>query len=148
MEERNTTTPNATTKKCCCGWGAFIVGLVVALVLGWWVLPGLMKQTEKQPIAFSHKEHVQKQGMTCVRCHFIRQDGTFSGTPTTAECAVCHSVIQGNNPEEARFVREYVQTGREIKDEWLVYQKQPDNVFFSHAIHLASLAKIHGEENL
>ena len=66
MEERNnTTTPANAAKKCCCGWGAFVVGLVVALILGWWVLPNLMKETKKQPIAFSHVEHVQNQGMTC-----------------------------------------------------------------------------------
>ena len=42
MEERNNiTTPAEEPKKCCCGcgWGAFIVGLVAALILGWWVLP-------------------------------------------------------------------------------------------------------------
>ena len=53
MEERNnTTTPANAAKKCCCGWGAFVVGLVVALILGWWVLPNLMKETKRQPIAF------------------------------------------------------------------------------------------------
>ena len=112
MEERNnTTTPATAAKKCSCGWGAFVVGLVVALILGWWVLPNLMKETKKQPIAFSHVEHVQKQGMTCEQCHFVRADGSFSGTPTTAQCAECHFTVLGSNPEEARFVRDYVQTG-------------------------------------
>ena len=36
MEERNNkTTPAAMAKKGCSGWGAFVVGLVVALILGW-----------------------------------------------------------------------------------------------------------------
>lgn len=136
MEERNhTTAPDTAKKCCCCGWGAFVVGLVVALILGWWVLPGLMKVEKKQPIAFNHVLHVQEQGMDCEQCHFLRDDGTFSGLPTTASCAECHSEVMGSNPEEARFVNDYVQTGREIKGEWLVYQKQPDNVFFSHAAH-------------
>ena len=149
MEERNNkTTPVAAAKKCCCGWGAFVVGLVVALILGWWVLPNLMKVTKEQPIAFSHVELVQKQGMTCVDCHFVRADGTFSGAPTTAECAVCHSTVQGNHPEEARFVNDYVKTGREIKNEWLIYQKQPDNVFFSHALHFGPLADLKGPKEI
>ena len=120
------------------------MGLVVALILGWWVLPNLMKETKKQPIAFSHVEHVQKQGMTCEQCHFVRADGSFSGTPTTAQCAECHFTVLGSNPEEERFVRDYVQTGREIKSEWLIYQKQPDNVFFSHALHFGALAELKG----
>ena len=128
MEERNnTTTPESAGKTCCCGWGAFVVGLVVALILGWWVLPNLMKETKKQ---------------TCEQCHFVRADGTFSGAPTTEQCAECHFTILGKDPEEARFVREYVQTGREIKTEWLIYQKQPDNVFFSHALHFGPLAEL------
>ena len=145
MEERkNTITAKDKSQKCCCGWGAFLVGLVVALILGWWVLPNLMQVSKTQPIAFSHLEHVKKQGMQCEECHFIRQDGTFSGAPATADCAKCHFTVLGKNPEEAKFVRDYVQTGREIKNEWLIYQKQPDNVFFSHALHLAPMLKVMG----
>ncbi len=137
MEERNhTTAPNtAKPKCCCCGWGAFVVGLIVALILGWHVLPGLMLVEKKQPIAFNHVSHTQTYGIDCTQCHAIRADGTFSGVPGTAACAECHAKPLGNDPEEARFVHEYVETGREIKGEWLIYQKQPDNVFFSHAAH-------------
>jgi hypothetical protein len=88
-----------------------------------------------QPVNFSHRAHVQDIGAECGQCHFLREDGSFSGAPDTALCAECHFVTQGSDPEEARFVAEYVQTGREIKTEWLIYQKQPDNVFFSHAVH-------------
>ncbi len=149
MEERNnTTTPESAGKKCCCGWGAFVVGLVVALILGWWVLPSLMKESKTQPIAFSHALHVQDQGMECVKCHFVRADGTFSGAPATEQCAECHFTILGKNPEEARFVRDYVHTGREIKSEWLIYQKQPDNVFFSHALHFSPVAELRSQEDV
>ena len=86
MEERNHTSAPETAKKCC-GWGAFLVGLVVALILGWAVLPALMQKELKQPVAFNH------------------------------------------------VLQDYVQTGREIRSEWLIYLKQPDNVFFSHAAH-------------
>jgi len=134
MEERNHET-GAAPKCCCCGWGPFVVGLVVALILGWYVLPDLMVKEQKQPIAFSHVVHVNEQGMACSDCHYMRADGTFNGLPSTESCASCHADVMGENPEEARFVKNYVATGREIKHEWLVYQKQPDNVFFSHAVH-------------
>lgn len=147
MEERNNKTIPAVVKKCCCcSWGPFVAGLAAALALGWWVLPNLMKIEKEQPIAFSHTEHVKKQGMYCEQCHFVRADGTYSGAPSTAECATCHFTVIGRNPEEARFVNEYVRTGREIKDEWLIYQKQPDNVFFSHAIHLSAAKSASGPE--
>jgi hypothetical protein len=134
-EKKNATAPGKARKCCCCGWSAFVVGLVVALILGWWALPGLMLTERKQPVAFNHVAHVQDAGMDCSHCHFLRDDGSFSGAPDTAACAECHFTTLGSDPEEARFVTEYVQTGREIKTEWLIYQKQPDNVFFSHAVH-------------
>lgn len=137
MEERNhTTAPDTAEKSCsCCGWGAFVVGLVVALILGWWALPNLMKVEKKQPIAFNHVLHTEQYGMECSSCHFFQDSGNFVGLPTTETCAECHFEVIGEHPEEVKFVNEYVKTGREIQGEWLVYQKQPDNVFFSHAAH-------------
>ena len=136
MEERkHTSAPEMAKKFCCCGWGAFLVGLIVALILGWGVLPALMQNEKEQPIAFNHALHVDELGMTCAQCHFEGKDGRFSGLPTTASCASCHSEVLGDDPEEIRFVEDYVKTGREIRPEWLVYQKQPDNVFFSHTFH-------------
>ena len=85
MEERNHTSAPETAKKCCCcGWGAFLVGLVVALILGWAVLPALMQKELKQPVAFNHVLHVDEQGIDCAQCHFTGPDGQFSGVPTTA----------------------------------------------------------------
>ena len=76
MEERNHTSAPETAKKCCCcGWGAFLVGLVVALILGWAVLPALMQKELKQPVAFNHVLHVDEQGMDCRQCHFAGPDG-------------------------------------------------------------------------
>jgi hypothetical protein len=134
-EKKHATAPDKARKCCCCGWSAFAVGLVAALILGWWALPALMLAERKQPVNFSHPTHVQDAGTDCSQCHFLRADGSFSGVPDTATCAECHFITLGSDPEEARFVTEYVQTGREIKTEWLIYQKQPDNVFFSHAVH-------------
>jgi hypothetical protein len=71
--------------------------------------------------------------MACSDCHYFREDGTFAGLPTTEECASCHTDVMGSDPEEERYVEEYVTPGKEVK--WLVYQMQPDNVFFSHAAH-------------
>jgi len=116
-------------------WTPFIVGLVVALILGWWVLPSLMKAEMNQPVEFNHAVHVEGFGLDCSVCHYLQDDGVFVGLPTTADCATCHMTVIGGSTEERRFISEFVKTGREIRTEWLVYQKQPDNVFFSHAVH-------------
>ncbi|MCT4536000.1 menaquinone reductase multiheme cytochrome c subunit QrcA [Halodesulfovibrio sp.] len=116
------------------GAAPFFVGLVVALIFGWWAFPGMLYSENEQPINFNHKVHIQDAEMECSACHYFREDGTFAGLPTTESCAECHSDEPlGEDPEEARFIKEYVETGKEVK--WYVYQKQPDNVFFSHAAH-------------
>lgn len=138
MEERQ---DSATPKSEACnrvtcrlaGLAPFFVGVVVALVFGWWLYPAAMLETKTQPVVFNHKVHVEEASMDCTQCHFLRADGTFSAFPSTKDCAVCHARPLGDSKAERDFIDEYVRTGKEVK--WLVYQKQPDNVFFSHAPH-------------
>lgn len=111
----------------------FVVGLVGALIVGWWVFPQVLFSQKSQPIRFSHKVHVEDQDMACEDCHTFREDGSFAGIPTTEQCAECHSEVQGDDPAEKEFVEKYVEKGKEVP--WLIYQKQPDNVFFSHIAH-------------
>ncbi|MBZ4686060.1 MAG: hypothetical protein JG774_1805 [Desulfomicrobiaceae bacterium] len=111
----------------------FLVGVVASLVLGWWAFPKVLYSQKTQPIRFDHVVHVEGQAMTCDQCHTFRENGSFTGLPTTQSCADCHLDVQGEDPEEERFVTEYVQQGKEV--EWLVYQYQPDNVYFSHIAH-------------
>lgn len=132
MEHTNAANGNA----CKCGGSAmapFLVGLVAAIVAGWWLFPQALYSTQQQPLVFDHVLHVEDQGMACQDCHFLREDGSFAGIPTTEQCAECHSGMMGESAAEATFVKEYVETGEEVP--WIAYQKQPDNVFFSHAVH-------------
>jgi len=70
----------------------------------------------------------------CQSCHFFREDGTYAGVPTLEQCVDCHEDVQGESEDEATFVEEYVAKNREVP--WLVYSRQPDCVFFSHAAHV------------
>ena len=72
--------------------------------------------------------------MSCEDCHGFGPDGRFAGIPPVARCAECHQEPLGTTREEKILVEEYVRTGREIP--WLVYARQPDNVSFSHAVHV------------
>ncbi len=112
----------------------FIIGLVASLVLGWVIFPQLLYSKKKQPIDFNHAMHNELVEESCESCHFFREDGTYSGVPTLAQCIECHEEVQGESEEEEKFVTQYIAKGREVP--WLVYARQPDCVFFSHIAHV------------
>lgn len=121
------------------GFGAtiilfFIVGFAASLLVGWVVFPELLYSQKKQPFDFNHVEHVNAVDEGCESCHFFREDGSFNGAPTLAQCVDCHEEVQGESPDEAIFVEKYVAEEKEVP--WLVYARQPDCVFFSHAAHV------------
>jgi hypothetical protein len=112
----------------------FIFGLVASLVVGWVVFPKLLYSRKMQPVDFSHALHNELVDKGCESCHFFREDGSYSGVPKLAQCIECHEEVQGESPQEAKFVNEYVLKDREVP--WLVYSEQPDCVFFSHVAHV------------
>ncbi len=112
----------------------FLVGLIASLLVGWVAFPKLLYSEKKQPIDFNHVLHVETVDEGCESCHFLREDGSFSGVPKLAQCTECHEEAQGEDPEEIKFVTQYVEKGREVP--WLVYSRQPNCVFFSHAAHV------------
>ncbi len=97
----------------------FIFGLAASMVLGWVIFPTLLYSKKKQPVDFNHTLHVAEVENGCQSCHFFREDGTFSGSPTLESCVTCHESVQGATEEEARFVSQYVEKNREVP--WLVY---------------------------
>jgi len=113
---------------------AFAIGFVAHLIPGWVVFPQLLYGEKQQPIDFSHKIHQEVVDEGCESCHFFREDGSFSGIPKLENCVECHEEPQGEHLEEAKLVKEYVEPGKEIP--WLVYARQPQCVFFSHAAHV------------
>ena len=112
----------------------FILGLFASLIVGWIIFPKLLYSQKKQPIDFNHAFHVAEVENGCESCHFFRKDGTFSGAPKLEQCIDCHEEILGVDPDEIKFHEEYVSKEREVP--WLIYSKQPDCVFFSHAAHI------------
>lgn len=131
MEERN------STQACspCLGAAApFFVGFVAALVVGWWIFPKVLFTEMEQPIEFSHSLHMEVAADSCEYCHFTDTDDgmMFSGLPPVELCVDCHAEPLGDTEAELKFV-EMIQNGEE--PEWLVYQHQPDNAFFSHMAH-------------
>jgi len=112
----------------------FILGLVASLIVGWVIFPKVLYSQKKQPVDFNHVLHNDLVDNGCESCHFFRDDGTFSGVPKLAQCIDCHEEVNGEDPEEEKFVNEFVAREREVP--WLIYSRQPQNVFFSHVAHV------------
>jgi menaquinone reductase, multiheme cytochrome c subunit len=113
----------------------FGFGLAAALLGGWVAFPKVLYVNQHQPVEFRHKIHAEKSGITdCAQCHAFRDDGEFAGLPSNDTCAGCHSDRIGTSPAEAKLVDTYIKPGHETP--WLVYSRQPANVWFSHSIHV------------
>ncbi len=112
----------------------FIIGFAASMVLGWVVFPQVLYSQKQQPFSFNHALHVEEVEDGCESCHFFREDGSFSGIPKLEQCTECHEEPMGETGDEAIFVEAYVTKDREVP--WLVYSRQPDCVFFSHAAHV------------
>lgn len=112
----------------------FIIGFAISMVIGWVVFPKLLYSQKEQPFNFNHALHVAEVDEGCESCHYFREDGSFSGIPKLAQCVDCHEEPMGDTEDEAIFVEQYVWEDREVP--WLVYSRQPDCVFFSHAAHV------------
>ncbi len=112
----------------------FVVAFVVFFAGSSLLFPKLLYSKKDQPFNFDHKLHTYEAG-DCDACHFLREDGSYSGIPKLETCMECHpdTAPLGVTEDEAVFVEEYLAKGKEIP--WFVYAKQPDCVFFSHAAH-------------
>lgn len=112
----------------------FGFGFAIALVAGWFAFPRALYFSHEQPLDFHHKTHSEKSGLTqCDSCHVLGSDGEFSGIPRNEVCAGCHTDKLGTSRSEALLVDNYLRPAEEPP--WLIYSRQPANVWFSHAIH-------------
>ena len=110
-------------------------GFLAALAAGWLAFPQIAYRQRQQPLAFHHQTHAAKSGVSeCKDCHAFREDGEFTGIPKIETCAACHSDRIGTSQAEATLVNDHIKKGYETP--WLVYSRQPANVWFSHAIHV------------
>jgi hypothetical protein len=126
----------------------FLAGFAGMMLIGWVIFPELLYEEREQPLQFSHSAHTgDALGMTCDNCHTFAEDGRFEGIPTVAKCAECHAEPLGTSEAENRLVEEFIKQNREIP--WLVYSRQPDNVYFSHVQHVEAgkleCTQCHGE---
>jgi len=112
----------------------FLAGAMTALGAGWAGFPRVIYRSRPQPVDFSHKVHAEKADSQCEDCHAFRDDGSFAGIPALDKCAGCHAAAMGTTAAEKNFIEQYVTPQRE--PQWAANARQPENVYFSHAVHV------------
>lgn len=96
----------------------------------------------KQPVAYSHKQHVDEIGLDCRYCHNTVEYAAHAAIPPTGTCMNCHQLVkstlppQGSKAARLEKVRESAETGMPI--EWVRVHQLPDFAYFTHAPHVAA----------
>lgn len=118
MEDRQNNAPShekarSLAKRLEFGPAPFIVGLVVALVFGWWIFPELLFSRQDQPVQFSHETHLKDASLDCSVCHHLRADGRSTPCPLQ-RTVLSASQMLGKSEAERVFFNEYVKKGKEV----------------------------------
>ncbi len=107
-----------------------------------------------QPIAFSHKVHVNQNKIDCKYCHNTVDDSRHAGIPSPTLCMNCHNIVkEGTTTGTGEIAKIYDAINKEKSIEWIKVHNLPEHVFFSHAQHVkigeVDCAECHGDvENM
>jgi len=88
-----------------------------------------------QPLAFSHKIHVDQEGMDCTDCHAGVETSDEPGMPALAGCNLCHQQIDADKPPERGAAARY--DGARYRT--TAASALPGEVRFSHQQHVAKV---------
>ena len=88
---------------------------------------------KEQPIAFSHRIHVEKKDISCLMCHEGATQTSRAGIPPLETCMLCHEKIITNHPE-IKKLHEHYNNNEPIY--WEKVNEVPDFVFFNHSLHI------------
>ena len=106
----------------------------VALGAGLLVVRRAPAGNPQQPLAMSHKRHIDK-AMKCRACHQGVEGQAQASFPTLADCMDCHKTPQGEEASEPT-VRAFAARNQEV--EWVCWNRLAGHVYFSHAAHVTS----------
>lgn len=128
-----------------------------AVVSGFWLI-ATPKTTDvgyapDQPIAFSHKLHVDELGLDCRYCHSFVEYSGVANIPSANTCWTCHMHVRRDSerlvPLLKAMDKNYVgYTGEAIR--WRKVHKLPDYVYFNHSAHVnrgIGCQSCHGDVN-
>lgn len=90
----------------------------------------------KQPIPFSHKQHVGEYNIDCGYCHTGVYKGKQAGIPSVNICMNCHSSIKKGPRFGEEAIKQVVaawESNTPIK--WVRVHNLPDLAYFNHSQH-------------
>lgn len=99
----------------------------------------------KQPIAYNHKIHVNKNNMECQYCHSGVHKSPFATVPSVELCMGCHKMIRTDSPE-IKKLKESFDSKKPV--EWESVNHLPEHVYFTHERHTKAgigCQKCHGQ---
>ena len=121
-----------------------VVGVVAGA--GWMLTRASAPPPIEQPIAFSHKVHVQGEELECRDCHEGARTSAHAGYPDLRNCVECHREAEGDHPDEPK-IREFAKKGTQIP--WVPVNRNAGHVYFSHRAHVIfaemECAECHGK---
>jgi hypothetical protein len=118
-----------------------IFGIILLVAVFFWIIYAVNDSPyfnfvgvpRRQPVQFSHKHHVQDDGIDCRYCHTTVETQAFAGMPPTHTCMTCHSQIWAESPALAPVRQSYSENTPIV---WQRVHDLPDYVYFNHAIHV------------
>jgi len=111
--------------------------VVVSAVFAWRGVvtdPHRLGEPVNQPVPFSHKHHVDDDGIDCRFCHTSVETSAFAGIPPIATCMTCHSQLFTDAPVLKPLLDSW-KSGVPLR--WNRVYQLPDFVYFNHSIHIA-----------
>ena len=93
-----------------------------------------VQSTPVQPIAFTHKIHIQN-GLQCTNCHAGVTQGPDAGYPSVTFCMACHQAIAADKPEIKKLTA-YAAKGQEPPWQRVYWFYPTAHVRFQHAPHI------------
>ncbi len=97
-----------------------------------------------QPIAYSHRQHIEDLGLECRDCHVQPGEGLKMTFPATDTCLSCHATMPGS-AATLKALSTFASAGQPIP--WVRIYQVPEFVYWSHAAHLTAgvtCANCHG----
>ena len=92
----------------------------------------------KQPIEYSHQQHVEQLGLDCRYCHTYVEESGHANVPTAQVCMNCHGAKWGNiKATSAKLapLRQAWDTGQAVP--WVRVHNLADYAYFNHSVHVA-----------
>ncbi len=99
----------------------------------------------EQPVPFSHRHHVDDDGIDCRYCHGGVEQTAFAGLPPLSTCMGCHAQLF-TDQQALRPLLDAWERGTPLA--WNRVNQLPGFVYFNHGVHVAKgvgCASCHGD---